>query len=105
MADKYEHAYTNAKGWFEEIRDAYRAANNHAGASTTDDDEKVEQIEERMREGVLSVEVRGGWRTPGAEVVGNDAIEYAVLLTTGGPAHHWRSRSARMGRDRPLRRA
>ena len=80
MTENYEHAVSNAKAWFEEIRDAYRLQD------ATADGKESEQALDRMREAPLSVEVRGGWHTAGAEIVGNDAAEYVVLLSTGGPA-------------------
>jgi hypothetical protein len=44
-----------------------------------------EEVEERIQESPLSVEVRSGWRSPGDEVEDN-AEEFRILLTTGGPA-------------------
>ena len=42
-----------------------------------------ETLEEAAREMALSVEVRTGWHTPGADA---DPEEYRVLITWGGPA-------------------
>lgn len=49
---------------------------------TQDPDEVCEQIEERMREEALSVEL-GGWWAPGSKP---EAQEFRILLSTGGPA-------------------
>lgn len=43
----------------------------------------LESTEERVREDALSVEVRSDWYTLGEELM---ATEYAILLSTGGPA-------------------
>ena len=52
---------------------------------TAKDDEKArEEAEQRISEDPLSVEIRGDWHTPGREDEG--AVEYRVLLCTGGPA-------------------
>lgn len=79
--DQYEHARSNASGWFEEIRDAYRATK--AARADDDGDETAEQIEERMQERPLAVTVRSEWETVGATL---SPAEYQILLTTGGPA-------------------
>lgn len=75
--ENYEHALQNAKGWFEEIRDAYRAAGDPKLLSNEQED-----IIERLREQALSVLVREPWHSP-SEKMG--AVEYEILLTTGGP--------------------
>lgn len=82
--DPYEGARENAKGALEEILGSYRAYMAGDGPGLSGDDNR-EAIEERMREGVLSVQVRSGWREPGdADHCGN--VEYEILLATGGPA-------------------
>lgn len=45
----------------------------------------LEDIETRIGETPLSVEVRGGWHSPGEEGA-DEAEEYQILLCTGGPA-------------------
>lgn len=42
-------------------------------------------IRERIEESPLSVQVRGGWHSPG-DNDGTEAEEYEILLSTGGPA-------------------
>src|SRR5262245_54352216 len=83
MEKQYEGAHANAKGWFETIRDAYRDTEDldpdGDGYRKARDD-----IDERMREGVLSVQVRSGWHNPGSDDASD--VEYEILLTTGGPA-------------------
>lgn len=39
-----------------------------------------------IEEAPLSIEVRGGWYTPGDEEKGGEPEEYQILLGTGGPA-------------------
>lgn len=43
-----------------------------------------DRARQRIDEGPLSVEVRGGWHAPGAEDM--EAEDYCILLGTGGPA-------------------
>jgi hypothetical protein len=45
-----------------------------------------EEAEQAIHEDALSVEVRGGWHTPGNPEQGGEAEEYRILLCTGGPA-------------------
>lgn len=54
--------------------------------ATVDDTmmENAEAARERIQESPLSVEVRDGWRTPGADK--GAAEEFCILLSTGGPA-------------------
>ena len=59
-----------------------KACDDEAAGDT--EDEARETAEERIRESALSVQVRGGWRDPGAESDGPEEAE--ILLTTGGPA-------------------
>ena len=42
-----------------------------------------EAARERIEESALSVEVRGGWHSPGGE---SEDEEFMILLATGGPA-------------------
>lgn len=53
-------------------------------ARNDQDDDAEEAAREVIEQDALSVEVRGGWRIPGAD--GDGAEEYRILLTTGGPA-------------------
>lgn len=51
------------------------------------DVEEDEDARRAIDEGPLSVQVRDGWRSPGAEVRADDSPEeFEILLTTGGPA-------------------
>lgn len=47
------------------------------------DCESTDQARQRIDEDPLSVQVRSGWVTPGEDF---EAEEFAILLTTGGPA-------------------
>jgi hypothetical protein len=63
----------------EELKDLADAAEIERGYPIKSQDE----AHERIQESVLSIEVRSGWQSPGEELV---AEEFAILLTTGGPA-------------------
>lgn len=81
MTDKNEHAIANARGWVESIAemvDAYHAAEAEGDQSA------MEDALQRIHEAPLSVQVRSGWRSVGAELDAPE--EYEILLSTGGPA-------------------
>ncbi len=73
-------ALDNAKAHLEDIRQLHA---RYLEALQTDDSE-VEQVEERAREQVLSVEVRTGWHCPSDPP--SQPEEGCLLLSTGGPA-------------------
>ena len=54
--------------------------------ATVDGDEynDADTVRERIEEGPLSVQVRSGWYSPGAEA--EKPEEFEILLSTGGPA-------------------
>ena len=54
-----------------------------AAALDSKDDDKRDDAQEVIQEGALSVEVRSGWHTLGADCKSG---EYMILLCTGGPA-------------------
>jgi hypothetical protein len=74
-----DHAISSAKGWLESILEMVAALEN-----ADDYSDARENAERRIRQSVLSVEVRDGWRTVGASSVGPE--EFMLLLSTGGPA-------------------
>jgi hypothetical protein len=84
-----EHAISNARGWFETIKEQVAAFN--AAVERDPHNKKFPNEQDECREaitaGPLSVQVRGDWYSPG-ERVRDDAepVEYEILLTTGGPA-------------------
>jgi hypothetical protein len=53
-------------------------------AQESGDDDAIEAAERAIDEDPLSVQVRDGWYTPGAESTGPE--EFEILLSTGGPA-------------------
>lgn len=61
---------------------AWRA--EHHLDPATGEAESEDDIRREIEEGPLSVQVRDGWRSPGAPSDG--AEEYEILLSTGGPA-------------------
>lgn len=96
------HAEANAKGWADGISTAYDAhqfcteggkgrdlsrevkALLHEHAYNWDNaDEVAEAIVEKMRESVLSVDVRSDWQSPDEHL---NPQEFQILLSTGGPA-------------------
>ena len=80
MADKYEHARANARGWYDSIVEMVEAL---AQADANCDDIAQDSARDAITESVLSVEVRSDWYGPGEE---QKPDEYRILLTTGGPA-------------------
>lgn len=52
--------------------------------ATAGEFENQDDVRERIEEGPLSVQVRGGWHSPGAEP--EPPEEFEILLSTGGPA-------------------
>lgn len=76
-----EHAIRNAEAWMENVRemvDALDAANGKGAAD--------EEARQAIEESPLSVQVRGGWYSPGDEAKGGAPEEFEILLSTGGPA-------------------
>lgn len=72
--DTEEEAAAAQRAWREE----------HHLDPMTGEAEQEDDIRRRIEEGPLSVQVRDGWRSPGAPSDG--AEEYEILLSTGGPA-------------------
>lgn len=75
------HAKDNAAAWLASIVELVKRLED---AEERDDDEAVEEVRREIQEGPLSVEVRDGWKSPGAE--GGEPEEFKILLSTGGPA-------------------
>lgn len=110
--EEKDHAVENATSWLETIIEQANALTmdwdryeelKDMDPEDMDDDEKEELAEltetatlegelftdadavrERIEEGPLSVQVRSGWYSPGAEP--EKPEEFEILLTTGGPA-------------------
>ena len=83
-----EHAISNARGWLSTIVGAMAAleALNDGAESAEFDGETFtdpDDVQQRIQEMPLSVEVRDGWKAPGGE---SEPEEFAILLSTGGPA-------------------
>lgn len=74
-----EHAKENAKAWLYEIKVITKQIEE------TRDGDELDELNERVQEMPLSVEVRDGWRAPG-QFIEDNAVEYQILLSTGGPA-------------------
>jgi|HubBroStandDraft_4_1064222.scaffolds.fasta_scaffold00027_46 hypothetical protein len=85
--DRYAHARSNAKGWFESIEEMLAAQN---AAAKDGGIAAIEESERAVHESVLSIEVRSAWVSCGdwdrfhSDRVAPD--EYCILLSTGGPA-------------------
>lgn len=93
MADN--HAVSNARAWLDTIREAYRIhkkiAEGPCDRDTPIDFEGVpigslEDLQQWAAASALSVEVRDAWRTLGEKAEDDGAVEFKILLTTGGPA-------------------
>ena len=78
-----EHAISNAKAWLSSIVEMVAEMNAAQEAEEWDaHDEKREEIQDSS----LSVQVRGGWYSPGDPERGGAPEEFEILLSTGGPA-------------------
>lgn len=84
------HAISHARAWAADIKAAmaaFEALDGGEAESVTYDGETFEDaddLRQRIEEKPLSVQVRGGWYTPGGEKP--DAEEFEIMLSTGGPA-------------------
>ena len=88
--DENNHALRNAQahisGWVDAYA-KYQALDNEDAEEVEIDGDTFKDatgIPDRMQEGALSVEVRGGWHTPGSDSDGPE--EFQVMVSTGGPA-------------------
>ena len=72
---------TTAKAQLESIKEMLAALEK---ANEDEDADALDAATEALDEDPLSVEVRSGWTTPGAELKPG---EYCILLCTGGPAY------------------
>lgn len=84
------HALSNAAGWLSTIVEAVAAMDAlEQGEETAEFDGETftdsETVLERIHQMPLSLEVRGGWYTPG-DSESTKPDEFRILLTTGGPA-------------------
>lgn len=77
-ADTEGHTFQAAAA---EYLDLHKGATIEGGIQTSRDD-----VEQRIQESPLSVEVRGGWCNPGAMNDAQTPEEFCILLSTGGPA-------------------
>lgn len=76
-------AQENALNWWNTIVEMVAEID---AAIAAEDDDTLDAAQVRVWESVLSVQVRDGWRAPGIAPQGDNAEEYEILLTTGGPA-------------------
>ena len=76
------HAIQNATRHMESIIEMMAALDN--GGTVDGEELDSEQVQERIQESILDVEVRTDWHTPGDN--DNKPTEYMILLSTGGPA-------------------
>lgn len=74
------HALEQAKAQLKSVRGMVAALRM---ARHRDDDDAMEKARDAINEDALSVDVRTGWQSPGAEPLYE---EYRILLCTGGPA-------------------
>ena len=79
-ATEKDHGQENAKGWLGSILEMVAEL---TAADESGDEDRRENARVAIQESVLSVEIRDGWRAPGAK---GEPHEYSILLTTGGPA-------------------
>jgi len=87
-----DHAKQNAASWVETISEGMaaidRLRNVSGSAQVVDgiDFDDSDNLSEHLQEMPLSVQVRGTWHAPGDSDSARAAVEYEILLTTGGPA-------------------
>jgi hypothetical protein len=81
--DKLANARAQGQAQFDSIAEMVEALNKARDAEA---EEGIESAERAIHEDALSVEVRGGWHTPGCPEQGGERAEYRILLCTGGPA-------------------
>lgn len=95
--DRYAHARENALAGMASIREMVARLEHASECDGEDCDLEPDDLDgmdpeeyhdseaarERIEEDALSVEVRGGWHSPGEA---SEDEEFAILLTTGGPA-------------------
>jgi hypothetical protein len=91
--DPLESAKSQGQAQFDSIKEMVEALEKaKEGEEGADHCQASEDAEQTIHEDALSVQVRSGWYTPGAELrgsAGEDAIkpaEYEILLCTGGSA-------------------
>lgn len=77
-----DHARQNAAAWSETIAEMIRAL--EAGWKSDGDGGEAMDAREAILDSALSVEVRSGWYSPCD--ANPEAVEYQILLSTGGPA-------------------
>lgn len=73
----------NARAWLASIEEMVQALAT-AEEQAIDGPDETDAARSRIEESVLSVQVRDGWKSPGAKSEGPE--EYEILLSTGGPA-------------------
>lgn len=77
--------FDNGDGPFDSEAEAFGDAFDSLGIERPDGADEDEAREE-IQESPLSLQVRGGWYSPGDEDRGGAPEEFEILLTTGGPA-------------------
>ena len=88
--DEENHALDNATahiaGWVEAYAGYLKLGEGETDEVTFDGEAFTDATElfNRVQEGALSVEVRGGWHDPTEEETG--PYEFQILVTAGGPA-------------------
>jgi hypothetical protein len=102
--ERLSHAERNAEGWSDQISAAWeayqfcqeqgegrylsteaKACLRGHGYDGTNHDVVAEWITDEAREAPLSVDIREGWHSPGAQA-SMEPTEFQILLSTGGPA-------------------
>jgi hypothetical protein len=83
--DKLASAKRQAQAQFDSIREMVERLETAEEQAQTGPDE-TEAARREIEEDALSVQVRSGWYTPGADRAETKAEEYEILLCTGGPA-------------------
>jgi hypothetical protein len=80
--DNNNDAIESARAWADEIAEWFKTSNDWRDASRSERETLVDPDDDKPEP--LSVLIRSDWHTPGTP--SDKAIEYEILLSTGGPA-------------------
>lgn len=83
--DKLANARNQARAQYDSISEMVKALRK---AEKSDNDDARDDATQRIQEDALSIQVRSGWYTPGADKsdLSRKPCEFEILLCTGGPA-------------------
>lgn len=83
MTTEDNDARDQARAQLESIKEMVAALDL---ADANADDDAMEEARQHIQEAPLSVEVRGGWYSPGGDQSAREPEQFQILLCWGGPA-------------------